>query len=167
MGDKILTRSQLVDRLEDVRGGRVVVFTNGCFDILHAGHVRYLTAARRAGDLLVVGLNSDASVRLIKDPGRPINPQAQRAEVLAALACVDFVCLFDAPDPLELIRAVRPDVLVKGADWAEDAIVGADLVRAAGGRVLRIELLTGVSTSAIIQRVVARYGAAAADGRGR
>lgn len=155
---KILPRAELEARLAAVRRRSVVVFTNGCFDILHAGHVRYLTAARRCGDLLVVGLNSDASVRRIKDSGRPINPQDQRAEVLAALACVHYVCLFDEPDPLELIRACRPDVLVKGADWSEAAIVGADLVKAGGGRVVRIELLPEVSTSAIIQRVLARYG---------
>ncbi len=162
MEGKILARSELGARLAALRRHPVgVVFTNGCFDILHAGHVRYLAEARRCGDLLVVGLNSDRSVRRIKDPGRPINPQDQRAEVLAALACVDCIALFDEPDPLELIRVCRPDVLVKGADWPEASIVGADLVTAGGGRVVRIAMLPGVSTSAIIQRVLARYGGTA------
>jgi D-beta-D-heptose 7-phosphate kinase/D-beta-D-heptose 1-phosphate adenosyltransferase len=137
------------------RGGRIV-FTNGCFDLLHAGHVRYLTAARGCGDRLVVGLNSDRSVRTIKGPLRPVIPEEQRAEVLAALACVDHVVLFDTPDPLPLIRILRPDVLVKGADWELERIVGADAVRQGGGEVVRIALLPGISTSAIIARILER-----------
>jgi D-beta-D-heptose 7-phosphate kinase/D-beta-D-heptose 1-phosphate adenosyltransferase len=139
------------------RSGRRVAFTNGCFDILHAGHVRYLAAARATADMLVVGLNTDISVRKIKGLHRPINPEALRAEVLAGLACVDLVTLFDAPDPLELIRSLEPDVLVKGADWPEERIVGADLVKQRGGKVERIELVPDISTSALIQTIRERY----------
>jgi D-beta-D-heptose 7-phosphate kinase/D-beta-D-heptose 1-phosphate adenosyltransferase len=135
-----------------VRGGRVV-FTNGCFDLLHPGHVRYLAAARALGDTLVVALNSDASVRRAKGAGRPILLQAERAELLAALAAVDHVILFDEDTPRDLVAALLPDVLVKGADWAAEDIVGADEVRAAGGRVERIDLVPGVSTSELIRRV--------------
>lgn len=139
------------------RERRRTAFTNGCFDILHAGHVRYLTAARAAADMLVVGLNSDASVRRIKGPLRPVNPQHLRAEVLAGLACVDLVVLFDAPDPLDLIRHLSPDVLVKGADWPENRIVGADWVKARGGRVVRVALVADISTSALIETIKERY----------
>jgi D-beta-D-heptose 7-phosphate kinase/D-beta-D-heptose 1-phosphate adenosyltransferase len=139
------------------RAGRRVAFTNGCFDLLHAGHVRYLTAARATADLLIVGLNADTSVRQIKDPGRPINPEDRRAEVLAGLSCVDLVVLFAEPDPLALIRHLTPDVLVKGADWPEERIVGADWVKMHGGRVERIELVAEVSTSILIQTIKERY----------
>jgi rfaE bifunctional protein nucleotidyltransferase chain/domain len=135
-----------------------VVFTNGCFDILHAGHVDYLYRAREAGDALVVGLNSDRSVREIKEKGRPILEQGHRAAVLAGLGCVDFVTIFDAPDPFELILALRPNVLVKGADWPEDRIVGADQVRSYGGRVQRIAFVYSLSTSEIIRRIVEGFG---------
>ena len=162
---KLLTLEEAVDRASDCRRqGRSVVFTNGCFDILHAGHVHYLQAARAAGDALFVGLNSDASVRTIKDTGRPLNHEADRASVLAALACVDVVTCFDAPDPLELITAIAPDVLVKGADWAEADIVGADRVKARGGRVLRIDWLPDRSTTMLIRRILDRYGAPAGSG---
>jgi D-beta-D-heptose 7-phosphate kinase/D-beta-D-heptose 1-phosphate adenosyltransferase len=133
--------------------GRRVVFTNGCFDLLHAGHLALLEEARRHGDVLVVGINSDASVRALKGEGRPVVPQQERAEILSALEPVDRVVVYDEPTPLETIRALRPDVLVKGADWAEDAIVGRDVVESAGGRVVRVELLPGRSTSAVLQRV--------------
>ncbi len=139
------------------QAGRRVAFTNGCFDILHAGHVRYLTAARSTADMLVVGLNADISVRKIKDPHRPINPEALRAEVLAGLACVDVVILFEEPDPLELIRSLEPDVLVKGADWAEVDIIGADFVKQRGGQVERVELVPDISTSALIETIRERY----------
>jgi len=135
------------------RGGARLVFTNGCFDILHPGHVRYLEAARALGDLLLVGLNDDASVRRLKGPPRPILDVHERAEVLCGLAAVDHVVIFGEDTPLALIRAMRPDVLVKGADWAEDAIVGGDEVRGWGGRVERIALVPGVSTSEIIRRL--------------
>ena len=131
---------------------RTVVFTNGVFDLLHPGHVRYLQAARRQGDALVVAVNSDRSVRAIKGPNRPLNPEDERAEVLAALACVDAVVIFDAIDPREIITRLQPDVLVKGADWAADAIIGREVVEARGGRVMRIPLAEGYSTSAIIKK---------------
>jgi len=134
-------------------GGQKMVFTNGCFDILHAGHVSYLERARSFGDFLVVGLNSDASVRSIKGPERPINPEHERARVLAALQCVDYVVLFHEETPLRLIDALSPDVLVKGADWKEDEIVGASLVKDRGGRVERIAFEMDTSTTAIIERV--------------
>jgi len=131
-----------------------IVFTNGCFDIMHAGHVGYLSAARRQGDLLVVGLNSDLSVRVIKGTTRPIVAEGMRAQVLEALACVDYITLFDDPDPLKLIVALKPDVLVKGADWAESRIIGAREVRAWGGDVVRVPLVPGISTSEIVRRIL-------------
>src|SRR5512135_3056943 len=120
--------------------GKRIVFTNGVFDLLHPGHVRYLSEARRLGDALIVGLNSDRSVRAIKGPGRPVTPEAERAEVLAALGCVDAVVVFDEDTPHAIIGRLQPDVLVKGADWAEDRIAGRDIVEARGGRVDRIPL---------------------------
>ena len=132
--------------------GRRIVFTNGVFDILHPGHLRYLQAARRHGDLLIVGLNSDASVRRNKGPARPINPEQERAELLAALACVDAVSIFDEDTPAAIIRRVQPDVLVKGADWPPDQIVGRDTVEARGGRVVLEPVEQGYSTSAIIEK---------------
>jgi rfaE bifunctional protein nucleotidyltransferase chain/domain len=132
---------------------RTVVFTNGVFDLLHIGHLRYLRQARALGDALIVGLNSDRSVRANKGPARPVTPEAERAEILEALACVDGVVVFDQETPHELIAALQPDVLVKGADWAEDAIVGRDIVEARGGRVVRVPLEAGHSTSAIIEKI--------------
>jgi D-beta-D-heptose 7-phosphate kinase/D-beta-D-heptose 1-phosphate adenosyltransferase len=138
----------------DIRaGGGKVVFTNGVFDLLHPGHVRYLQAARRLGDALVVGLNSDRSVRVNKGPGRPITPEAERAEVLMALECIDAVAIFDEETPAEVIKRIQPDVLVKGADWAPDNIVGRDTVEARGGVVVRMELAPGYSTTDLIRRV--------------
>lgn len=135
------------------RAGKRVVFTNGVFDLLHPGHIRYLQAARAEGDVLIVGVNSDRSVRAIKGPERPIMPEAERAEVLAALGCVDAVVIFDEETPAEIIRAVQPDVLVKGADWAADAIVGRETVEAGGGRVVRMRVEQGWSTSAILEKI--------------
>jgi D-beta-D-heptose 7-phosphate kinase/D-beta-D-heptose 1-phosphate adenosyltransferase len=132
--------------------GRRVVFTNGCFDLLHPGHVALLEAARAEGDVLVVGLNSDRSVRELKGAGRPAIPEAERAESLLALESVDRVVVYDEPTPADVIQALVPDVLVKGADWAPDAIVGADVVEAAGGRVVRVPLVSGRSTSALLER---------------
>jgi rfaE bifunctional protein nucleotidyltransferase chain/domain len=152
---KLVTRDRMVSISEQLKSrGRTLVFTNGCFDILHAGHVSYLEAAAREGDLLVVGLNSDLSVRAIKGPLRPVVAQEHRARVLAGLACVGHVVFFDEPDPGTLIRALRPDVLVKGADWDEAAIIGADFVKASGGRVVRISMEPGISTTLIIQRIL-------------
>ena len=133
--------------------GERVVFTNGVFDILHPGHVRYLQEARSLGDALIIGLNSDASVRRNKGPERPINSESERAEILAALECVDAVVLFDEDTPAEIIAAVQPDVLVKGADWAEDAIVGRDTVESRGGRVVRVPIEPGFSTTEIIRKI--------------
>jgi rfaE bifunctional protein nucleotidyltransferase chain/domain len=135
------------------REGKRVVFTNGVFDLLHPGHVRYLQQARALGDALIVGVNSDRSVRSNKGPDRPIIPEAERAEILAALACVDAVVVFEEETPHDIIEAVQPDVLVKGADWAEDAIVGRDIVEARGGRVVRISIEPGHSTTSIIQKI--------------
>lgn len=137
--------------------GTRVVFTNGCFDLLHIGHIRYLEAARLLGDILMVGVNSDASVMTIKGPLRPITPGSERLELVAALQCVDFVVAFETPDPLLVIEALLPDVLVKGADWAPGEIVGADVVTGSGGRVVRIPLVPGNSTTAIIRRIVSRF----------
>lgn len=131
-----------------------LVFTNGCFDILHPGHVDYLERARSMGEGLVVGLNSDASVRRLKGELRPINDQASRARVLAALQCVDYVVIFDEDTPLELIKKLRPDVLVKGGDWSVDRIVGREVVQEAGGEVCSIALLDGHSTTATVERIV-------------
>ena len=132
-----------------------IVFTNGVYDLLHRGHAEYLAEARALGDRLVVGVNSDASVHRLKGPSRPIVPQADRAGLVAALACVDLVVIFADDTPLRLIEAVQPDVLVKGADWAEGDIVGADVVKARGGRVERIRLREGISTTTLVQRIQA------------
>ena len=135
------------------REGRTIVFTNGVFDLLHPGHVRYLQEARALGDALIIGLNADASVRRNKGRERPLNPEAERAEVLLALACVDAVVIFGEDTPADIIRAVQPDILVKGADWAADAIVGRDTVEARGGRVVRIPVEQGYSTTGIVDKV--------------
>ncbi len=133
--------------------GRKIVFTNGVFDLLHPGHLRYLQAARSHGDLLIVGLNSDASVRRNKGAGRPINAESERAEVLLALECVDAVSVFDEDTPAEIVRRVQPDVLVKGADWPADQIVGRDTVEARGGVVIREPIEEGYSTTAIVEKI--------------
>lgn len=143
----------LAERQRWRQQGCRVVFTNGCFDLLHAGHLGLLEQARQAGDLLVVGLNSDRSVRELKGPRRPLLPESERAETLLALEAVDRVLVYDAPTPLETISALLPDILVKGADWALDAIVGRDVVEAAGGQVVRVELTPGRSTSAVLERM--------------
>ena len=136
--------------------GGLVVFTNGVFDLLHPGHVRYLEDARRLGAALIVGVNSDRSVRANKGPERPINPEQERAEVLSALGCVDVAVVFDEDTPHALITAIQPDVLVKGADWGEHNIVGRDVVEARGGRVVRMELSKGFSTTSLIERTRSR-----------
>jgi len=134
-------------------GGGKAVFTNGCFDLLHAGHVRYLREARSLGDALVVAVNSDASVRVIKGPTRPLTPERRRLEVLAALESVTWLCLFGDGTPLRLIRKIGPDVLVKGGDWPVENIVGREVVEGRGGKVLSIPLLPGVSTTALIEKI--------------
>jgi rfaE bifunctional protein nucleotidyltransferase chain/domain len=153
----VLTRPQMADERKRLRAaGKKVVFTNGCFDILHRGHVEYLTKSRRLGDVLVVGLNDDASVRRLKGPTRPVVTQEDRAFVLAGLAAVDYVVIFEEDTPLELIRAVVPDVLVKGADWKVENVVGKDVVEAAGGKVQTIEFVPDRSTTGIIERIERR-----------
>lgn len=138
--------------------GKRVVFTNGCFDLLHPGHVRYLRQARALGEALIVALNSDRSVRELKGPGRPILTEAERSEVMAALGCVDYVMVFDDPTPRETIAALLPDVLVKGGDWGIDRIVGREEVEAAGGQVLSLPFVEGCSTTDVIGRIVERFG---------
>lgn len=150
----MMTRAEVEAFAESARANlRRVVFTNGVFDILHPGHVRYLQHARSLGDLLIVGLNSDASVRRNKGAERPINNESERAEILEALDCVDAVTVFDEETPAEIIRSVQPDILVKGADWGENAIVGRDTVEARGGRVVRVAIEPGYSTTEIIRRI--------------
>jgi D-beta-D-heptose 7-phosphate kinase/D-beta-D-heptose 1-phosphate adenosyltransferase len=150
----VLTVAEAATQIATLQAaGKQVVFTNGVFDLLHPGHVRYLTTAQRLGDALFVGLNGDRSVRANKGSDRPITPELERAEILSALTCVDGVVLFDEPTPHDLIAALGPDILVKGADWAADAIVGRDIVEARGGRVVRVPVETGYSTSAIIEKV--------------
>lgn len=157
---KIRLLDALRDEIERLQSsGLRVVFTNGCFDLLHPGHARYLCAARALGDYLVIGVNTDRSVRAIKGQGRPVVPEDDRAEMLAALDFVDAVVLFDEEDPLRVIQTLRPDVLVKGGDWSEKDIVGADEVRSAGGEVRRIPLVPGRSTSTIIERIRSGQGA--------
>ncbi|MCX6133208.1 MAG: D-glycero-beta-D-manno-heptose 1-phosphate adenylyltransferase [Ignavibacteriales bacterium] len=151
---KILSRNELVQVRRQIKAeGKRVVFTNGCFDILHRGHVDYLTRAKGQGDILIVGLNTDSSVQRLKGPSRPVVEEADRAVVIAALAVVDYVCLFDEDTPYELISALVPDILVKGADWSVNDIVGKDVVEAAGGAVHTIEFLPNRSTSKIIQKI--------------
>ena len=150
----VLTREAAAEWAEAARAaGRRLVLTNGVFDVLHPGHTRYLADARALGDALVVAVNSDRSVRAQqKGPDRPITPEGERAELLAALTAVDAVVVFDEDTPHEIVAAIQPDVLVKGADWASDAIVGRDVVEARGGRVVRIPLAPGYSTTAILER---------------
>jgi len=154
---KIVKVSTLRRKLAALRReGRVIAFTNGCFDILHYGHVNYLEKARKSNRILIVGLNSDASIRRIKGPQRPINTQADRAGVLAGLACVDFVVVFEEDTPYELICSLRPDVLIKGADWKDKGIIGSDIVRASGGRIEFIEFVPNLSTTHTIQKIVSQ-----------
>jgi rfaE bifunctional protein nucleotidyltransferase chain/domain len=153
--DRILTLKQAYEVVEDLkRHGKRLVFTNGCFDLLHPGHTRYLAEARKLGDALIVALNSDRSVRALKGPGRPVQPEGDRAEILAALEVVDYVTIFDDETPQHVIARMLPQVLVKGGDWGPDEIVGRAEVEAAGGRVVSIPMIPGYSTSSIIQAVL-------------
>lgn len=157
----VMTRDALANERTKLRAqGKKVVFTNGCFDIIHRGHVDYLTKARALGDALVVGLNSDASVKRLKGPTRPVVQEDDRAFVLAGLCAVDYVCLFEEDTPYELIRAVVPDILVKGGDWAIENVVGRDIVEAAGGKVQTITFVDGRSTTNIIKRIADGGGTA-------
>jgi D-glycero-beta-D-manno-heptose 1-phosphate adenylyltransferase len=149
-----VTRDEAVRFVNAQRAaGRTIVFTNGVFDLLHPGHVRYLRQARDLGDALLVGVNSDRSVRANKGPDRPLTPEAERVEILESLDSVDGVVIFDEDTPHELVAALRPDVLVKGADWAEDAIVGRDIVEGRGGRVVRVPIEPGHSTTRIVEKI--------------
>jgi rfaE bifunctional protein nucleotidyltransferase chain/domain len=155
---KVYTLDQLLTQRAAWKAERRnVVFTNGVFDILHRGHVEYLNASKRLGDLLIVGMNSDASVRRIKGPLRPVVPESDRAYIISQLACVDGVCLFEEDTPIRIITALVPDVLVKGADWKIDAIVGKDVVEASGGEVRTIEFIPNRSTTNIIEIVKERF----------
>jgi rfaE bifunctional protein nucleotidyltransferase chain/domain len=156
-GRRLLSADEVAARAREVQsGGGKVVFTNGVFDLLHPGHVRYLESARAMGDALIVALNSDRSVRAIKGPSRPVNDERERAEVLLALRCVDAAVVFDEETPHEIISRVQPDILVKGADWKPDEIVGRDVVESRGGRVVRIPLSEGFSTTELIRRARTR-----------
>jgi rfaE bifunctional protein nucleotidyltransferase chain/domain len=151
---KVLSVPEAVAWVEHLRhDGRTVVFTNGVFDLLHPGHIRYLQDARHEGDALIVAVNSDRSVKAIKGPTRPLTPEAERAEVVAALCCVDAVVVFDEDDPADVIKRLQPDVLAKGADWPADRIIGRETVETRGGRVVRIPLAEGYSTTAIIRKI--------------
>jgi rfaE bifunctional protein nucleotidyltransferase chain/domain len=154
LNSAILTLEQAILRFgREKRNGRRVVFTNGCFDLLHPGHIHTLEQARQLGDVLIVGINSDASVRRLKGSGRPVMAERERAEILAALECVDAVVLFDEPTPREVIARLLPDVLVKGGDWAGDQIVGRQEVEAAGGRVVSVPVIAGYSTTEILRKI--------------
>jgi rfaE bifunctional protein nucleotidyltransferase chain/domain len=156
--DKIKAQEELRNICESARLNKSrMVFTNGCFDLMHVGHVRYLEAAHDLGDLLVVGVNSDNSMRKIKGPLRPIIPEIERSELVAALQCVDYVTIFDSPDPLALITLLQPDILVKGADWPLEKIIGAEAVQKTGGSVARIPLIPNTSTSIIIEKILSLY----------
>jgi D-beta-D-heptose 7-phosphate kinase/D-beta-D-heptose 1-phosphate adenosyltransferase len=157
--NKIFPREKLKEQLDGLRqAGKTIVFTNGCFDILHVGHVRYLREAKKLGDILVLALNSDVSVRAIKGEKRPLVPEDERADIMAALESIDYVILFDEPTPQQLIEYLHPDILVKGGDWAEAAIAGSDFIKAAGGRVVTIPLTEGRSTTNIVEKIRQVYG---------
>ncbi len=158
MTDKVKTQDELIPILDRLKKqGKKVVFTNGCFDILHVGHVRYLKDAKGYGDILVVAVNSDSSVKSIKGAKRPIVSQSERAEVVAALEMVDYVTMFDEDTPYNIIKKLQPDVLIKGGDWTIDKIVGRDIVEARGGRVIAIPFIEGASTTGIVERILEKY----------
>jgi len=158
MKQKVKARRELLRIINDLKvEGKRIVFTNGCFDLLHIGHVRYLEEAKALGDVLVVGVNSDASVRKLKGPKRPILPEAERAEILSGLGCVDYITLFDEIDPLKLITSLRPNVLVKGGDWTKEQTVGKEVVERSGGEVVIIPFVKGASTSTLIETILKKY----------
>jgi len=157
--EKIKTKDDLCRTVGDLKKkGKRIVFTNGCFDLLHLGHIRYLEKAKSLGDILVVGLNSDRSVRGLKGPQRPILPEDERAEILSGLGCVDYIALFDELTPLELISSVQPHILVKGGDWTKEDIVGREVVERSGGGVVILPFVEGASTSNLIETILKRYG---------
>jgi D-beta-D-heptose 7-phosphate kinase / D-beta-D-heptose 1-phosphate adenosyltransferase len=158
MKEKIKDREKMRRIAEDLKGkGKRIVFTNGCFDLLHVGHIRYLEEAKSLGDVLVVGVNSDDSVRSLKGPNRPIVPEEERAEILSGLGCVDYVTLFDEPEPLALISLLKPHILVKGGDWTKETTVGRQVVEQCGGEVVILPFVKGSSTSNLIETVLDRY----------
>jgi len=158
MKQKIKAKKELLRIIKDLKTkGKRIVFTNGCFDLLHIGHVRYLEKAKVLGDVLVVGVNSDSSVRKLKGPKRPILSEEERAEILSGLGCVDYVTLFDEIDPLKLITSLQPDVLVKGGDWTKEQTVGKEVVERSGGEVLIIPFVKGASTSNLIETILKKY----------
>jgi D-beta-D-heptose 7-phosphate kinase/D-beta-D-heptose 1-phosphate adenosyltransferase len=157
--NKICTRESLRDKIDQLRKeGKKIVFTNGCFDILHAGHTRYLREAKRSGDILILALNSDESVRTLKGDKRPLIPEAERADVVASLESVDFVTIFHELTPLALIEFLKPDVLIKGGDWEEENVVGRESLKRWGGRVVIIPEIKGSSTTNIIEKILNVYG---------
>ena len=158
MPAKVLSREAAAAEAKRLKAaGKALVFTNGVFDLLHVGHLRYLQQARGLGDALMIGLNADSCVKRLKGDKRPILPEAERAELLAGLACVDYVCLFEEDDPRELIKAVVPQILVKGGDWPIEKILGRDTVEAAGGKVLSLPFVEGRSTTTIVQDIARKY----------
>jgi rfaE bifunctional protein nucleotidyltransferase chain/domain len=158
MKQKIKERKELLRIIKNLRAkGKRIVFTNGCFDLVHIGHIRYLEEAKALGDVLVVAVNSDSSVRKLKGLQRPILPEEERAEILSSLGCVDYITIFDEPDPLKLITSLQPHVLVKGGDWTKEQIVGKDLVERLGGEVAILPFVKGASTSALIETILKKY----------
>ena len=158
MKEKIKERKDLQRIIEDLKkNGKRIVFTNGCFDLLHVGHIRYLEKGKSFGDVLIVGVNSDQSVRILKGPKRPILPEGERAEILSGLGCVDYITLFDEPTPLELISFLQPHILVKGGDWTKETTVGKEVVERSGGEVVIIPFIEGSSTSNLIETILKRY----------
>ncbi len=158
MREKIKEKKDLCQIVQALKGkGKRIVFTNGCFDLLHVGHIRYLEKAKSLGDILVVGVNSDRSVREIKGPLRPILSEEERAEVISGLGCVDYVTLFDEPTPLQLITSLQPHVLVKGGDWAKETVVGKEVIEASGGEVVIVPYIEGPSSSNIIETIIRRH----------
>jgi len=158
MKQKIKERKELLGIIKNLKAkGKRIVFTNGCFDLLHIGHVRYLEKARTLGDALVVGVNSDSSVRKLKGPNRPVLPAKERAEILSGLGCVDYITIFDELDPLKLITSLHPNVLVKGGDWTKEQIVGREVLERSGGKVAIIRFVKGASTSTLIETILKKY----------
>jgi len=158
MRKKVKEKNDLCEILERLKAkGKRVVFTNGCFDLFHAGHLRYLEKAKTLGDILIVGVNSDASVQRLKGPRRPVLPLEERMELLSGLECVDYVVSFDEPTPLELITVLKPHILVKGGDWSKETIVGKEVVERLGGEVVALPFIEGNSTSHLIETILERY----------
>jgi D-beta-D-heptose 7-phosphate kinase/D-beta-D-heptose 1-phosphate adenosyltransferase len=158
MKQKIKTREEVRNIIKDLKTkGKRIVFTNGCFDLLHLGHIRYLEKAKTLGDILVVGVNSDHSVQNLKGPKRPILPEEERAEILSGLGCVDYIIIFDEKDPLELISILQPNILVKGGDWTKETTVGREVVERSGGEVVILPFVEGASTSNLVDTILKRY----------